>query len=208
MAEHAIDFVVIGNIDISKCAKLPYIVDNLEANLYIFCGGLGECLDSLNFVKKGFAVPNIYDDDHVIKVLKEKNLFISGRWTKINSVCLAGIDAKNPIQSVDRIYSSAPQECSLYVIVSTYPLSISKCSKVLYRGKIYLIGLPRDLSTKIIKLINTLGLIIACQENSTEVCIDRADGNVLYLSIPKSVSVVKVKLDIQNRSIVYIDVLS
>lgn len=208
MVEHVVDLVIIGNIDTSKCTKLPYIVSKLETNLYIFCGGLGECLDSLNFVEKGFGVPNVYDDDYIIKALKERNLFISGRWAKINNICLAGIDSKNPVQSIDRICSNAPEECSLYIIVSTYPLSISKCSKILYRDKVHSIGLPKDLSSKIIKLINTLGLIIACQETSTEICVDRIGSNVLYLSIPRSVSVAKVKIDIQNRDIVHVDMLS
>lgn len=206
--EYVVDLVIIGNVSISKCTKLMYILSELKENLYVFCGGLGECLDSLNFVEKGFGVPSVHDDDYVIKALKERNLFISGRWAKVNNVCVAGVDAKNPVLSINRISSGAtPQECSLYIIVLTYPLSISKCSKVLFGNKEYSIGLPKDLSTKITELINTIGLIIVCQENSAELCLDHIGGNVLYLSIPKTISVVRVQLDIRNRNIARINVL-
>ncbi|MEM4513612.1 MAG: hypothetical protein QXZ41_03805 [Ignisphaera sp.] len=206
--EYVVDLVIIGNVNASKCIKLTYILSELKADFYIFCGGLGECLDSLDFVEKGFGVPSIHDDDYVIKVLKERNLFISGRWAKINNVCVAGVDAKNPVLSINRISSGTiPQECSLYVIVLTYPLSISKCSKVNFGNKEYSIGLPKDLSVKITELINTVGLIIACQENSAELCLDHIGSSALYLSIPKTISIVRVKLDVQNRNIASINVL-
>lgn len=194
---------IINNVKFSKCEKLLELVRIYRDDLYIICGGVGECLELLEVLGKCYGIPNIYDDEYIVKVLKEKKFFIGGKITKVNGICIAGIDAKNPVQAVERIVLDKLDGCQVLIIISVYPLSISRCAKVVFRGREIAIGLPTVLSEKIIELTKTIPtLIISCQEHLVDLCLDTLDRNILHVSIPKLTPMFRISVDLQRFSVI------
>lgn len=176
------------------------MIYNDKDTIYIICGGLNECPDIVNIIDRGYGIVNIYDDKYIIKLLKQKNMFIGGKWVKINNnICITGIDAANPVQQLNKIVSTVPVDCSLYIIVSPYSLAESKCSKVYLDIKNISLGLPPDLSNYIMSLAN-LGIVLfmVCPNQAGEVCLDNLGNRIKLISIPINKYIIKLKIKLIN----------
>lgn len=199
----ALSFFVLNNVRFSRCREAVDVARAHKDDLFILCGGIGECLELLEVARKCYGIPNIYDDEYIIKMLKEKKFFIGGKLARVDNVCIAGIDAKNPVQAVEKITSNGLDNCHILILVSVYPLPISRCAKITFRNKEIAIGLPVDLLEKILGLTRTTPtIIISCQEYSAGVCLDTLDKNALYISIPQTITVARITLDIQRLSLI------
>lgn len=202
-----LDIIIWNSLDISKCGKALDTVKRYKNAVHLMCG-LGECFEHLSIFEKAFGIPIVYDDDHVIKELKRTGSFISGTWVEVDNVCFAGIDAKNPVQSINKIVSSdTKRRCSLSIILSAYPLAISRCAKTVFMGREYLVGISAEFSRKILERIPGLKLIISCTEYSSELCIDQINETTSHISIPRNVNILMLRLDIDSGKIIFINML-
>lgn len=203
-----VDVIVLNSPSTSECKKVIEITKKYRNSLHLVCGGLGECLEYIDHVEKVYGIPNLYDDDHIIKELKNRNTFVSGKWIIIDNICIAGIDSKNPIQSINKMLDQNPKDkCLLNIILSTYPMSISKCSKKVFKGKELSIGLPIGISRKIVENIKGMKIIISCTEYLPDYCIDKLSENIFYLSIPRSINLLLLRIDIENNRVFDVNIL-
>lgn len=201
-----IHITVVNNINFYSCSKVVNIINKYKNDIYLFCGGIGECLECLDVVDKGYGVVNLYDDRYVIDMLKHKKMFVSGKWFRIDSICISGIDAKNPTQAISRIVSCIPGNCSIYVILSLYTPSISRCSRVVFKDRHVAIGLPEKTSKEIMTLLGSSPvLFIVCSEHLAEVCLEKIKDNFIIIAIPKNICLLRLEFDIQNLSLKLID---
>lgn len=205
MSNH-LDIVVVNNIKFHSCNKLIEIIKAYREGLYLFCGGIGECIESIELVDRGYGIVNVYDDEYIIKLLKQRNMFVGGRWVKTGRVCIAGIDAKNPVQAIERITLNAASYCSTSIIISAYTPSPVRCSNTTLMGKTISIGLSLELLDKILELSRSIPtLFLTCSEYSQELCIDRLSNNFVIISIPRQTSLLRLKLDMQNLGVVLVE---
>lgn len=187
------------------------VLETIERNrddIYILCGGLGPAIEAIEFIENGYGIVNVYDDDFVIHVLKSKNMYIAGRWHRYGDICIGGIDAKNPVQSLERIAIYKPSACRLYIVISPYSLTISRCSVVNLGGRTIPLGLPESLSNRILSLARlSRVLYIACPDNVNELCIDKPNKDVEIISIPTQTTISRLIIDIDTQR-VYIETLN
>jgi hypothetical protein len=203
-----VDIVVINSLNVSVCEDALKIAEEFRNVLHLICGGLGECLEYVDLVDRVYGVPNVYDDDHIIKEFKKKNIFVSGRWVAVDGICITGIDSKNPMQSVNKILTqSIDNHCEMSLVLSTYPMAISKCSKINFRGRGLTVGLPIEVSKMMLSVGKGLRIIIACSEYLQNFCIDRLGDDILYISIPNSINISLISVDVSKRIVLDIRVL-
>jgi len=208
-----LNFIIVNSVPITSCEKLLDVIRRHKNAVYLLCGNLGECLESLNLIEKGFGIPSIYDDEYIIKLLKSRNFFVGGTWKSLDGLCISGIDAKNPVQEIDRITKRAPamvlDKCVMNIVISAYPLAFSRCSSTIFKGKRYSIGLPYDLSRGIVEISRSVPtVVIACPDYLSDLCLDRISDNLIQIVVPRNIHLLRVEIDIENRSITSMSTLN
>lgn len=189
---------VIQAIDYKKCRE---VVDKLKTehfDLIMLCGGLGQCLDVLRVGRSVYGIVDVDDDIHIVKTMKNVGAYIAGSLHFIDDgICISGIDAKNPIQNIERLREKILANCFLTIILSHYPLKTSSCSKVKLLGKDLNIGIKNIFgnANKPAKL-----LFISCNKSfQSNLCIDVLDPSNVLVSTNKQFT--SLLVDVQDLSI-------
>lgn len=192
---------IINNININVCLHVLQIIESNKNDLYLLCGGMNECVEIIQLISKGAGITKTQDDEYIIKLLKNRDLYLSGKWIFIDDVCIAGIDAKNPVQNIESIYRLIPKKCSIYLLLSVYPLT-SNCSKKLLAGKELDIGLPNILIEKLLSSMEKPLIFISCSELINNICVHRFNKNLIYIAIPENEYLIKTKIFTENNEII------
>lgn len=185
---------IVADINLDSCRYILQAIESDKESIYLLCGGLGACTEVVRAVNRGAGIVKIHDDDYIIKLLKHHSLYSSGRWIWVEGVCIAGIDAKNPIQNIESVLKSVPKNCELYLVFSVYRLPGSKCEKSTIMGKELDIGLPKDLAIKLLSSIERPLVYISCSELTPNVCVHAFEENLVYVAVSKSSQLVWLKI--------------
>ncbi|MEM0026509.1 MAG: hypothetical protein QXT53_01055 [Ignisphaera sp.] len=190
---------VIQAIDYGKCRE---VVDKLKSghfDLIMLCGGVGQCLDVLKIDKSVYGIVDVDDDIYIVKALKDAGAYVAGSLRFIDEgICISGIDAKNPIQNIERLKEKLSPNCFLTLLLSHYSLKTSSCSRIKLLGKDLNIGIKnifRDVN-KPARL-----LFISCNRSyQSDMCIDILDPNTILVSTNKQF--ISLLIDVQDLGIV------
>lgn len=185
---------IVTDINLDSCKYALQAIKSDKESIYLLCGGLSACTEAVRAVNRGAGIVKIHDDDYVIKLLKHYSLYSSGKWTWAEGLCIAGIDAKNPIQNIETMLKSVPKNCELYLVFSVYHLPGSKCEKSSVVGKELDIGLPKDLAIKLLSNVEKPLIYISCSELTPSVCIHAFEENLVYVAVPKNSQLVWLKI--------------
>ena len=155
--------------------------------------GVSDYRKVLNLDRRVFGIPLLEDDIYIIRILKEKGSYIAGTWHQIErSLCIGGIDSRNPFQNAERLKHQKPSECKYAIILSSYMPKHSMCSKVRLLNKEVNIGFA-PLSTLASEFQRVL--IISCTSNiEKEVCMESFNKNALLIATKRSVIQVTVNM--------------
>ncbi|MDK6028029.1 hypothetical protein QPL79_01440 [Ignisphaera sp. 4213-co] len=196
--ENLIRIAIVQNIEYEKCRELVEALKKQHVDAILVCGGIGQCLSVLEVNKKLFGITNIDDDTHVVKALKNREAFVAGSWQLIEkNVCIGGVDAKNPVQNVERLERTILSQCSFAIIISYYPLKKSICAKAEFMGRSLSFGLKSIFKNKS-KQIKYL--VIACNKNFVHsFCKQTLDSEGLLVTTNESF--ISLLVDLQNLDV-------
>lgn len=169
--EKIFEIYIVTNIDIISCRQILQVIESHKRKVHLLCGGLGACIDVIQVIDKGVGITKIHDDDYITKLLKQYGHYSSGKWISIEGLCIAGIDAKNPIQNMERISNTLPRDCEIYLIFSTYNLTNTKCEKSKVMGREIDIGLPKDVITRFLEGVEKPLIYVSCSDLANDTCI-------------------------------------
>ncbi len=163
---------ILQSISYSECNKIVDRVLNENIDTVFICGGIRECREAIDIPKNIFGIVNLEDDIYIIKLLKNRNMYIAGRWRQMEGdVCIGGIDARNPIQNLLSLIEELPYGCRNLVLLSRYPVLESSCSSLEFFKKRFSIGFTGSLLEKILDRIERI-IIISCNNTLDRNCID------------------------------------
>lgn len=163
---------VVQEVSYSECSKVVDKILNEDIDFVILCGGLEECIKIIDVPKRSFGIVKLEDDVYIIKLMKSRGIYISGRWKEIEKdLCIGGIDAKNPIQNLSMVIEKPPKSCKNIVLVTHYPQLNTKCSLIKILEKKISLGLNINFIDRLLNQIERL-ILICCNSALDKSCID------------------------------------
>ncbi|MEM0152669.1 MAG: hypothetical protein QXJ95_00575 [Ignisphaera sp.] len=161
---------VLQNIKYRECNGIINRIIDGDVDIIVICGGIRECRNVIDVPKNVFGIVDLEDDVHIIKLMKNRNVYIAGKWKLLeDGICIGGIDAKNPVQNLLMIIEELPYGCKNLVLVSRYPIIGLDCSSIEIFKKKISIGFTTSLIEKLLNRIEKM-VFICCNNTLDGVC--------------------------------------
>ncbi len=181
--EKAIELYIVKGILYSRCSK---VLESIRRNskIVVAMGSLNECSNIIQESANIVGITDIYDDVSIIRMLKNRDSYIAGRWKIfIDDICIGGIDGHNPMQNLEMLSRSIPGNCRNTIIVSPYPLKHTSCSFIYILNKKVPIGINPSKILKNLSMDRHRIVYISCSNLVDRICIDRINNNFIHIHL-------------------------
>ncbi len=172
--------LTIHEVSSEICPDAHRLVEELNPDIVLLCGGLHECYTLYHISFQGVlaGVNALGDDIYEIRALKERGAYVAGKWLCHDAegcrLCIGGIDALNHSQNLKRLVDNPPERPDLIIVLSYYPPRESSCSVIeLATGHRVRLGIA-NLVDEIRRAVGGAPmLLISCHPRLRALCVEK-----------------------------------